>query len=157
MRAGFLLDGGDALLQALHVGQHQLGLYHLRVGQRVDAVLDVGDVVVLEAAQHVGDGVHLADVRQELVAEALALGGAAHEAGDIDERQARRDGLPRLGNGGQLVEPLVGHAHLADVRLDGAERIIGGLCRCRLRQRVEQGGFADVRQTHDAAFKAHDA
>ena len=91
---GLLLERGDALLQAFQVGQHQLGLDGLGVGQRVDAVLDVGDVVVLEAAQHVGDGVDLADVAQELVAEALALGGAAHEAGDVDEGQPRRDDLP---------------------------------------------------------------
>ena len=50
------------------------------VGDRVDPALDVDDVVVLEAAHHVGDGVDLADVGQELVAEALALGGAAHQA-----------------------------------------------------------------------------
>jgi hypothetical protein len=56
----------------------------------------MGDVVVLEAAQHVHDGVDLADVGEELVAEAFALGGAAHEAGDVDEGDAGRDDLLRL-------------------------------------------------------------
>ncbi len=46
------------------------------------------DVVILEAAQNMDDGVHLADVAEELVAQALALRGAAHEAGDVDEAQA---------------------------------------------------------------------
>ena len=57
----------------------------------IDAALDVGHVGVLEAAQHVGHRVHLADVGQELVAEPLALGGAAHQAGDVDEGEAGRD------------------------------------------------------------------
>ena len=153
---GFLLDGGDTLFQALHVGEHQLRLDHLGVGQRIDAVFHVGDVVVLEAAQHVGDGVHLADVRQELVAEPFALGGAAHQSGDVDERQPRRDDLPGFGDGGELVQPFVRNTNLADVRLDGAERIVGGLGRRGLRQRVEEGGFADVRQAHNTAFEAHD-
>ena len=47
------------------------------------------DVVVLEAAHHVRDGVGLADVREELVAEALALRGAGDQAGDVDELDRR--------------------------------------------------------------------
>ena len=81
---------GEPLLDALEVGQHQLGLDGLGVGERIDPALDVGDVGILEAAQHVGDGVALADVGEELVAEALALAGAAHQAGDIDEGDPRR-------------------------------------------------------------------
>ena len=52
--------------------------------------VDVGHVAVLEAAQHVGDGVDLADVGEELVAQALALAGAAHQAGDVDEFELGR-------------------------------------------------------------------
>jgi hypothetical protein len=51
----------------------------------------VDDVVVLEAAHHVGDGVGLADVGQELVAQALALAGAGDQAGDVDELHGRGD------------------------------------------------------------------
>ena len=43
------------------------------------------DVVVLKAAQDVGDGVDLADMAKELVAQALALGGAFDEARDVDD------------------------------------------------------------------------
>ena len=59
----------------------------------IDAAGDVHDVVVLEAAHHVRDRVDLADVREELVAEALALRGAGHEAGDVDELDRRRQDL----------------------------------------------------------------
>jgi hypothetical protein len=48
--------------------------------------------------------------------------------------------------------PRVRHFNDADVRLDGAERVI--LSRdARLGQGVEEGGFADVGQADDAAFQ----
>ncbi len=153
---GLLLDRRRALLAGVEIGEHQLGLDRLRVGNGIDAVLDMRDVVVLEAAQHVGDRVHLADVGEELVAEPFALRRAAHETGDVDEREPRRDDLRRLGDRGERVEPLVRHADLADVGLDGAERIVRGFGRRRLRQRIEEGRLADVRQADDAALEAHD-
>ena len=55
-----------------------------------------------------------------------------------------------------LVEPRIGHLHDADVRLDGAERIVLGRD-AGLGERVEQGGLADVRQSDDAAFQTHAA
>ncbi len=115
----------------------------------------MGDVVVDEAAQHIGDGVALADVGEKLVAQALTRRGAAHQAGDVDEGQPRRNDLLATGDRGQLVEARVGHADLADVGLDGAERIVRSLGLRGLRQRIKQGRLADVRQANDAAFKAH--
>jgi hypothetical protein len=41
----------------------------------------------------VDDGVDLADVAEELVAQAFALGRAAHQAGDVDEAELGRDDL----------------------------------------------------------------
>ena len=112
----------DAPLEAVEVGQHQLGLDDLGVAQRIDAALDVGHVGIVEAAQHVDDGVDLADVAEELVAEPFARGGAAHQAGDVDELELRRDDLRRLGDARRALQPLVRHGDAADVRLDGAER-----------------------------------
>ena len=94
---------------------------------------------VLEAAQDVDDGIDLADVGEELVAEALAFRGAAHQAGDIDEFQAGGDGLDRLADLGQYMKARVGHADAADVRFDGAERVVRRLGRGGGGQRVEQG------------------
>ena len=78
---------GSALFQAVEIGQHQLGLDRLGVADRIDAAFDMGDVGILEAAQHVDDGIDLADIGEELVAQALALAGAAHQPGDVDEFQ----------------------------------------------------------------------
>ena len=93
----------------------------------------MGDVVIFEAAQHMRDGVDLADVGEELVAEPFALGGAAHQARDVDEGDARRDEFGGLGDRGELFQPWVGHRHVADIGLDGAERIVRRLRRRRLR------------------------
>ena len=52
------------------------------------------------------------------------------------------------------VKALVRHFDDADVRLDSAERIVGGID-AGLGQGVEKGGFADVGQADDAAFQRH--
>ncbi len=93
---GALAELDDAALEAVEIGQHQLRFDRFGVRHRIDAAFDMGDVVVLEAAQDVDDGIDLADVGEELVAETFALGGAAHEAGDIDEGDAGRNDLFRL-------------------------------------------------------------
>ena len=83
------------------------------------------DVVVLEAAHDVHDRVGLADVREELVAEPFAFGGALHEAGDVDELHDRGHGASSACTiSASSVEPRVGDLDHADVRLDGAERIV---------------------------------
>src|SRR5947208_194554 len=81
------------------------------------APLDVDDVVVLEAPHHVRDRVGLADVGEELISETLALGGAADQAGDVDEVHGGGDDRLRMVERDQRVEPRVGHRHHADVRL----------------------------------------
>src|SRR5689334_8906098 len=115
----------------------------------------MSDVAVLEAAQHMRDRIDLADMAEELVAEAFALRGAAHEAGDVDEFQLRRHDLRGLRELGADFEPFVGHGNAPDIRLNGAERIIRGLGGLRRRQRVEERRFADIRQTNDAAIETH--
>ena len=153
-----LLDEiGDAFLQAFQVGEHQLGLDRLRVGDGVDLALDMRDVAVLETAQDVDDRVHLADVGEELVAEPLALGRAADEAGDVDEPELRLDHLGRARKLRQRAEPLIGDGDGSDVRLDRAEGIIRRLRRGGLGQGVEERRLADVGQADDAAAETHDA
>ena len=110
---------------------------------------------IVEAAHHMRDGVDLADVAEELVAEPLAFRGALHQPRDIHEGEPRRHDLGRFGELRQHLEPRVGHRDLADVRLDGAERIVGGLRRRRLGERIEQRRLADIRQPDDAAFETH--
>ena len=153
----FFSKAGDALFEAVEIGEHQFGLDRFDIVERRDLARDMGDVVIFETAHDMGDSVAFADIGKKLIAEALALRSAAHEAGDIDESQPRRDDFFGAGNLRQHVKPRIGHGDIADIRLDRAERIIRRLRRRRLRQRVEKRRFADIRQTDDAAFKAHES
>src|SRR3546814_8707307 len=83
----------NALFEAFEVGQQQFGLDRLGVGDGIDLVLDMLNVVILETAQDMDDRVDFADVAEKLVAEPFALRRAAHEAGDVDESELRRDDL----------------------------------------------------------------
>src|SRR3546814_2233680 len=91
------------------------------------------------------DRIYFADVAEELVAEPFALRRAAHEAGDVDEGELRRDDLLAARDAGQLVEPRIGDRDVADVRLDRAEGIVGRLRRRGFGQRVEQGDRKSTR------------
>src|SRR3546814_5801008 len=71
-------------------------------------IVDMLDVVILEAAQDVDDRVGLTDVAEELVAQPLALARAAHQPGDVDEAELGFDNLGRAGDLGELVEPRIG-------------------------------------------------
>ena len=59
------------------------------VGQ-VDLAVDVVTSLVAEDPRHLADRGGLADVREELVAQALALRRARDDAGDVDELHRRR-------------------------------------------------------------------
>src|SRR5260221_371369 len=115
----------------------------------------MGDVGILKAAHHMRDRIDLADGGEKLVAEALALRGAAHQARDIDKGQPRRNDLAGFGDLRELVEPGIRHRDLSDIRLDGAERIIRRLRRRCFRQRIEQRRLADIGQSDNPAFESH--
>ncbi len=151
---GLLARLVERALQRAEIGEHQLGVDGGDVPQRVDAAVDVDHVRRLEAAHHVEDGVDLADVAEELVAQALARARAAHQAGDVDDAHGGREDLLALDEPRELAEPGVGHGDDADVGLDGAERVV---LRLRLGggEGVEQGALADVGQADDSDFEAH--
>ena len=148
----------------------------IHVEGRVDPVADVGTIDTelclkdLEAvdkrierakkAQKAGQGTPAAKAEQVVLelCERLRVGldAGKPQARDVDEREPRRHDLLGLGELGQFIEPRIGHRDLADVRLDGAERIIRRLRRCRLGQRVEQRRLADIGQADDTAFESHD-
>ena len=98
--------------------------------------------------------VGVADVGQERVAPALALGRAADQAGDVDERHRRRDDLLRVEDLGELVQPRVGQPDHADVGLDRGERVVRRE-HVVLGQRVEERALADVGQADDADGECH--
>src|SRR5258708_15160175 len=106
---------------------------------------------VVEAANDVHNRIRRSDVAEELAAEALTLARAGDQAGNVDELHRRGNERLRLEDGSDAIQPLVRHADDADVGIDGAERIVGGLGLGR-RERVEDGGLADVRQPYNSTI-----
>ena len=111
----------------------------------------MGDVGILEATQHVDNGVRRADIAQKLVAQTFALRGTLHQTGNIDNLDRRGDDPLRVVDLGQTDQTLIGYGDHADVGFDRAEREVGCLRLC-VRQTVEKGRFTHVRETHNAAL-----
>ena len=80
-----LLHLVDAALDGLEVTQLQLQVDDFLVAHGIYCSVNVGHVVVVEAAQHMDNGVSLTDIAQELVAQALATAGTLDQTGDIDD------------------------------------------------------------------------
>ena len=151
--ARLLLELGDLLLQRLNVGEDELG--HDRVGVP-GRVHEVGratnlthDVGVGEVADDLADGIRLADVCQELVAQALALGGALHKAGDVHELHRGGHDAARMHDVGELLKTAVRHVDNAHVGLDRGKGVVGREA-ALLGEGREQGGLANVGQANDA-------
>ena len=85
----------------------------------------------------------------------LALGGAAHQASDVDEGDSRGHYSGRFGDGRERIEARIRDRHVADIGFHRRESVIGRLRARRLRQRVEHARLAGVRQADDAALKSH--
>ena len=96
-----------AALGLLEVGVDELGLDRLDVPDRVDVALGMHHARVLVDAHDMDERVGLADVREELVAEPLALVRAPHEPGDVVEVDRVVDDVRRADRRRDLVEARV--------------------------------------------------
>ena len=108
------------LLDRVEVSERELDLDDAQVFERVGRT---GHVAVLERPEDEHDRIHLADVRQELVAETLALRCPFDQAADVDELHRRGDHVLRRTHLGELPQPVVGHLGDADVGVRRGERI----------------------------------
>ena len=146
---GGLGEAGGPVGNDLQVAQNQLGVDGLDVAQGVHAAVHMHDVGAAEAAHHMHNGVTLADVAQELVAQTLALGSALYKTGDVHELHDGGGLLVGVPDFGQLVQPGVRHGHDAGVGVDGAEGVVGRGGVLGAGDGVEQGALAHVGQAHN--------
>ena len=123
-----LLLLAQSRLYGLQVFELQLGVDYLLVANRVYRSVHVCDVVVVEAAQHVDDGVGLTDVSEEFVSESFALACSLHESGDVYYLAGCRHDASGVYYLGELRESLVGHGDNTDVRFYSTEREVCRLC-----------------------------
>ena len=97
------------------------------------------------------DGIALADVAKELVAQSLAFRSTFYKACYVDNLTGCGNYSARMDNLGELGKSLVGNCYHTKVWLYCAEREIGCLSLCA-RQTVEKCGLAHVGQSHNTTF-----
>ena len=108
----------------------------------------MNDVGVFEVTNNLTDSVSVADVCQELVAQALALVCALDQTSDVHKLNSCRHDATRIDNLSQLLKPCVRYVNDAHVRVNGSKRIVcsqatlAGQC-------GEQRRFANVWQAND--------
>ncbi len=115
----------QSALDGLEVFELELVVDYLHVAHRVYRGVDVRDVVVVETAQHVKDGVRLTDICEELVAKPLPFRGSLYEAGDVYDLDRGRHNRAGFAHLHKFVETAVRHGYHAHVGLYGAERKVG--------------------------------
>ena len=90
------------------------------------------DVYKRQASEHVNHSVNVADVREKLVSEPLALRSTANKTCDIHKFNGSgsvKSGVVHLR---EFVKTVVGNLNYAYVRVNRAERIVsaGSSCTC---------------------------
>ena len=157
---GLLFELGQLLLERAHVGQDELGHDGVGIAGGVDELARAAhlthDVGVLKVAHDLADGVGLADVCQELVAQALALVSALHQTCDVDKLDRSRHNATRVDDVSKLLQAAIGHIDDAHVGVNRGERVVGGKAGL-FGKRGEQRRLAHVGQAHDTDGKGHDS
>ena len=139
---GLPLGLGEPLLDRLQVGEGELELDDAQV---LEGIRRPDDVRVLERAEDEDDGIDLADVGEELVAQPFALARPLDEPADVDDLHRGVDDVAALRHLGQPVEPVVGDLGDPDVGVLGGEGVRRGE-RAATGQRVVQRALAGVGQ-----------
>ena len=90
-------------------------------------------------------------MREEFISQALALGCAFYKPCNVNEFDNGRGNLFTCVKSRQLIQPFVGYGNDADVRVNGAERIIRAfracVCDC-----VKKSRFTNVGKSNDAEY-----
>jgi hypothetical protein len=104
----------------------------------------VNNLFVLEAPNHLNDGIYLANMAQEFITQPCPLTRSFDNTRNIHQPHSRRHDPFRHNVLTDPREPIIRYAHHSLIGFDGAERIVGGLCRLGTSHCVEQRTFADI-------------
>ena len=151
----FFAQINNTLFKAFKVGEHKLCVNRFGIGDGVNDPLNMGNVITFKAPKYMSDGINFANIRQELIAQAFAFGGAANQACNIDKAHSSGNDLRRAGNMGQLVQTIVGHRDVTNIRFNCAKRKIGRLGSSRAGEGIKKGRFANIRQPNNSTTKSH--
>lgn len=74
----------QTLLALIGICKNQLQADSFNVSHRIDATIHMCNVLIIEASNDVNDCICIADVSQELVAQALSFRGTPYKSRDVD-------------------------------------------------------------------------
>ena len=149
-------DAVDALLNGIQISQVKFRLYHFNITQWINTAIDMHDILIFKTANNMGNGVNLTNVPKKLVTQAFSATRPFHQSGDIDKLHGCWQHLLWIDNVRQLIKPLIGNCYDPNIRLNGAERIIGRFGASG-GDRVKDSRLADIWQANDAAFESHNS
>ena len=118
---------GVAVERLLCTGQIGERQFDLDDSQMLEGVCGAGHVAVGKGPQHEDDGIDLADVRQEGIAESLPVTGTLDQTADVGELDGCRHDPAAAAHLGESVEAGIGHLGDADVGIGRRERIRGSV------------------------------
>ena len=144
---GLFLHFLYSLLHRFQVLNLQFCVDNFLISHGIHGSVDVRNIVVVKAAQHMNDCVALANVTQEFVSQPFALACAFHQSGNVNYFNCCWYYSPRVNNLCQFVESLVRNGDNSYVGLDGAKGEVGCLSLCA-RQAVEKGRLTNIWQSY---------
>lgn len=146
--ASLLLESLESLLNKLDILDAQLLADDVQITGGVDITLNVNNLGIIEAANHLEDGIDSANVGQERVTQTGTSGGTAGQTGNIIHGQVSRNlrlGLVVLA---EPVEPLVGNDDAGLLGVNGGIGEIGRVTQGGLGDGLEECRLADVGKTN---------
>ncbi len=136
-----------------NIGQNQFGHDDLRISNRIHPAHVVNDILILKATDHMGDGIDLPHIGEELIPQTLALTCPGHQSGNVNHLNGGRNKGGGSHQFGQRFQPGIRDLHHADIWIDGAEWIVGRLRLSGFSQGVEESAFTHIGQTYDSSLK----
>ena len=119
---------GNAAFQNFDIGENQFQIDGFNITDGVDGAVHMDNVCVLKAADNMTDSIHLADMAEEFIAKALALGCTAYQTCNIDKFDYRGCCFCGIIHFCQPCQTFIGDGNHTHVGVDGAEGVIGCLC-----------------------------
>ncbi len=144
----------NSTFASFQIGKSQFSIDSVNIISGINFTSNMDDIVIFKATHYMANRFGFTNIGQELVTQPFTFRGPFYQACDIHELHRGWQNALRFYNLGQLVQTRIRHWHHTRIGFNGTEREVSGF-NTRLCQRVEQGGFTNVRQAHNTAFESH--
>lgn len=137
---------GECFFRARQIGESQ---FNFNDPQMLQGIHPAGHIIVGKGSQYENDGVDLANVRQERVAETFAVTGALHQPANIGELDRSWYNTSAAAHLRELPEPRIGHFGDTNVGVGRCECVRRSM-RPAARECVVQRAFSRVWQPYES-------